>query len=69
MSKPVSEGDIAGRRREREGGGVSAAAAASATVCPVSRLLLAWQAGGTTERERTAERQAEKEPGQRAALF
>lgn len=50
MSKPAREGDVEGRR-ERGGGVVSAAAAASATVSPVSRLLLAWQAGGTTERE------------------
>lgn len=68
MSKPASEGDVEGRR-ERGGGGDVSAAAGSATVSPVSRLLLAWRAGGTTERERAAEGETEKETGQSGVLF
>lgn len=56
MSKPASEGEVEGGEKE-EGGDVAAAAA---TVSPVSRLLLAWQAGGNTERERSREGDRER---------
>lgn len=59
MSKPASEGEVEGRR-ERGGGDVAAAAAAAATVSPVSRLLLARQVGGNTERERSREGDRER---------
>lgn len=38
---------------------VVSAAAASATVSPVSRLLLAWKTGGTTDRESSREGNSE----------
>lgn len=60
MSKPAHEGEVEGRR-ERGGGDVAGAAAvAAATVSPVSRLLLAWRAGGNTERDTSREGDTER---------
>lgn len=60
VSKPASEGEVEGGERDTRRGDV-AAAAAVATVSPVSWLLLAWQAGGDTEQERS--RRGDRETG------
>ncbi len=58
----TGEGKLSGTEPRRDVA-VAAAAAAAATVSPVSRLLPAWQAGGNTERERSAEGDTEREAG------